>query len=258
MNKSVRHLVAVFVAAAGIAFAIMMLRTRQPAAVPAPAVVDHEGVEQLRGARMMPVASGDAAAREDLRAAVQTQVKPRIAASAAGSGLSEAQAGSLASIGAERLAIFAAPSWDAYARQHLALTGKDARELAEAGEALPEATWNKLASVFGGAEFDLEKITVRASVLRGEPAWSQGGGRLTTSTDQGGQYAGSPETGPPEEVWDVVVPIRLPKWKGSDGPIDLFLINSYRRRPSDGRWVPYSSGVYDPSGGARYLPTPWL
>ncbi|MCC7389198.1 MAG: hypothetical protein IT431_10565 [Phycisphaerales bacterium] len=118
--------------------------------------------------------------------------------------------------------------------------------------------WTKLAAVFAKAEFAFDKIEIRRST--GDESAMLGalsiqGGRFTTTRD-GGFYSDKADA--PVEVIHIVVPIRLNGWQQADGPLELQLIESYRQRASDGAWVPYRAGVYDPAGKARSLPVPWL
>jgi hypothetical protein len=259
MRQRVRLAATLFVATAGVVFAVFMFVGRRgPMPSDMFAVVDHDALGELETFRASDLGDRTQDLRE-VRDAVAAQVQGNIVSRAHGAGFGVDAARDLGAVAADRLALYVAPEWSAYTEHVFHLTGRSPDPAADAGQgATARESWERLARVYGRAEYDLDNVVVRPSLRDGDSLWTPGGGRYTTSTDARGKYLAGESSVPARDVWDVVIPIRIERWPGADGPVNLFLIHSYRQRPSDGRWVPYRMGVYDPAGRSRWLPTPWL
>lgn len=256
-----RLLGAIFIAAAGIMFALVVIKPWSPAKQQAEPpdeikamLVDQGTVDELEAARDAMVGPDERVASEPGRG--DPDVQRQISDELVHGGVDRASADEIATLAASRLALYAQPSYEAYAEQFKSLTGNDLAEYVANDKAPSREEWLKGTRLFADASYATARVTIRPSVLGKAIPWLMLGGRLNTATDTGGRYSGTTEE--PQEAWDVVVPMRLEKWRGSDGPIDLQLFQSFRRRPSDGRWVPYRVGVYDPGRKSSYLPSPWL
>lgn len=218
-------------------------------------VADREAADRLKAIETYSApesgAVGDSAAREELQTQLQHQLG--VLVSVDGRSLPA----SLAVLAAERLALYAFPSWESYATQVSALAAGAGPDATGASGMLSEEQWLQFSSQFAGAEFALDEAEIRVSSEPDEEMlWLlMKGGRLTTTRDKG-LYASSLER--PSDVYYVTIPIRLPNWRQADGPLELLFVQSYRRRSSDGNWVPYMAAVYDPEGKARSLPPPWI
>ncbi|MDQ7014355.1 MAG: hypothetical protein Q9O74_10730 [Planctomycetota bacterium] len=255
-RQHIRLLLASLFAAFGVVLTITVV-VRQGAGGDASqdvVVADREASDRLKAIETYSVpeagADGGDRAREELQTKLQQQL--RVLVSEDGRSLPA----SLAATAAERLALYAFPSWESYTLQASALAAGAGVGAGVSGM-LTEEQWSQFASQFSGAEYALDKAEIRVSSEPDEDMlWLlMKGGQLTTTRDKG-LYANGFDQ--PADVYYVTVPIRLPNWRQADGSLELLLVQSYRRRASDGRWVPYMAGVYDPEGKARSLPPPWL
>jgi hypothetical protein len=256
-----RLLGAIFIAAAGIVFAIFVIHPWRPAKQQTEPpdeikamLVDQQTVAELEALHDAMVGPEEQGESEPGRG--DPEVQYQISKELIRGGVDRASADEIATLAASRLALYAQPSYEAYAEQFRSLTGVDLADLVREGTEPTPEQWLQQASIFAEASYAMDHVTIRQSVVGKNTPWLMLGGRLQTVTDSGGRYSGTTEE--PEEAWDVVVPMRLEKWRGNDGPIDLQLFQSFRRRPSDGQWVPYRVGLYDPGRKSSYLPSPWL
>lgn len=255
-RQRIRLLLASLLAAFGVVMAITVVLRQGTGGGDAQDIViaDQEAVDRLKAVETYsaPEAGhdGDNAARKALQTRLQQQMKQLVSEDG------RSLPASLATLAADRLALYAFPSWESYASQASALAA-GAGVGAGASGMLTEEQWLQFASQFAGAEYALDEATIRVSSGPDEDMlWLlMKGGGLTTTRDKG-LYASSLDQ--PANVYYVMVPIRLPNWRHADGPLELLLVQSYRRRASDGKWVPYMAGVHDPGGKARSLPPPWL
>jgi hypothetical protein len=178
-----------------------------------------------------------------------------IVSAARAAGLPPAEAQHVAQLAFDRFALYSNPTQEGYERQVRALLGgKSWDELATNGVVPSRELWQKMADRISGGTYAVDHVEVRNLGPGGASPWVGKGGRLHETTDLG---AYSNEKTAPGDIWEVVVPVHFSNLRGI-GPRKLFFAQAFRKRTSDGKWVPYRASFYDPEVKSSWLPSAWL
>ncbi len=158
----------------------------------------------------------------------------------------------------ERVRIMLNPEYEAYVRQIGGLFGIDGREALRGTMFEDEQLWRGFASAYkdAGIAVDATRATLDFdSVTIGKSLW---GGRQTTFGDPG-IYGSKPIVDDGGEVVSVSIPIMIPPSEATGQKIMVVYITlSFVFSESNGKWIPYRTAVYDPTGALGALPVLWI
>lgn len=159
----------------------------------------------------------------------------------------------------DRILLMFNPDYDVFVKQVGDLLGRDGHEVLRGTMFGDEKLWYAFANTYKYAGVAVE--TTRAtldlgSVTVGEGLW---GGRQTTLGDPGGVYGSNPLVKHGATVFNIGIPVMLPP-KNEPGAkiMVLYATLSFVWDQSRGKWFPYRTAVYDPTGTLGGLPALWM
>jgi len=158
----------------------------------------------------------------------------------------------------DRIELMFHPEYEVFVNQVGDLLGRDGHEALRGTMFEDEKLWYAFANVYKYAGVAIE--TTRAtldlgSVTIGEGLW---GGRQTTFGDPF-VYGSNALVENGATVFSVGIPVMLPPENTPEGKIMVvyatlsFVFDEYR-----GKWIPYRTAVYDPTGTLGALPVLWI
>ena len=163
----------------------------------------------------------------------------------------------------DRLAMYMRPSFEQYKEYVASHTGKPV------GDEKQEA-WELAARPFKEARYDVGHAEVRPVYIRGTERWRAGefGGHMTYRKDSGlysSKSTNPTKPGSPSDVYAVFIPMQIEVLDRNSGSprvasekSNTYFVLQFIWEDSRSRWVPWRTGVYDPSASADILPGPWL
>lgn len=157
-----------------------------------------------------------------------------------------------------RLRLMFDPSYDTFVRQVGELMGRDGQAALQGTMFENEKLWYAFANSYkyAGVAIDATRGTLDLdSVTLHKGIW---GGAQTTFGDPG-LYGTGPIVDQGTDVFSISIPLMLPPENTPDAKIRVVWgILSFAWDESRGKWFPYRTGVYDPSGTIENVPSLWM
>lgn len=155
----------------------------------------------------------------------------------------------------QRMAILVDPTFDKYIEHVAYLTGKTPETVRRELGNDYQRRWEASAKIFEDASFGLDGC----QLLPGQRDLIPAGGQITSRKDPGVYQTGSLLSNTEVELARIQVPLILPvDFDGNPRTVLLYLVSGFVWDEARSTWLPYVTGLYDPTSQEDIIPAPWI